>query len=143
MNIIQATPSIYATKHSGNIKPMTRLIQKESIMPPDFSAIVTLSGRLPLSITYNGKGILGSPTDDLDAAKDARMNAAKDAALDKNTRLSASIAANTAYAYAVSLLYVNLAAISFALAKKSPKVAAGIQPVSPTLSSATTPHLAR
>jgi hypothetical protein len=45
--------------------------------------------------------------------------------------MAASISANSAYAYAVSLLYVNTATISYVVAKMAPKIMAGIQPVAP------------
>lgn len=137
MNIIQATPSIYAAKPSGSTKTATHWIQRETRMPPSFSSIVTLSGRLPTTPIYNEKGLLESSADGgADGSQEARKIAAKNAALDENTRLSASIAANTPYAYAVSLLFVNSAAISVEIAKKLPKTIPGVQPVSPAFPSA-------
>lgn len=137
MNIIQATPSIYAAKPSGSIKTTTHWIQREALLPPSFSSIVTLGGRLPTTPIYNERGLLESSADDrADGSQEARKIAAKDAALDESTRLSASIAANTPYAYAVSLLFVNVAAASIEIAKKLPKAIPGVQPVSPAFPSA-------
>ena len=142
MNIIQATPSIYEPKHIGSVRSSTHVEQKERVVQPTPSSIVTL-GEIPtISTNYNKNGLFESDINNIDGAKKASDILAKEAMLDENTRLSASIAANTPYAYAVSLLYVNSTTNSYILAKMLPKAISGIQPVSPISSYLSTTGLA-
>lgn len=131
MNIIQATPSIYEPKHVGSARSSARIEQNERVVQPSLSSIVTLGDRPTISTTYNKNGLFESEENTIDGAKKASDILAKEAALDENARLSASIAANAPYAYAVSLLYVNSTTNSYILAKMLPKAISGIQPVSP------------
>lgn len=127
MNIIQATPSIYATRFSPSLRVMTRTEQKA--VEPTLGVVVTLGCKHASLETYNKDGCIESISTNVDGLE---SNVAEKAAnQDKNTRLSASIEASSAYAYAISLLYVNVAVNSEGMAKKFSKVATGIQPVSP------------
>ncbi len=142
MNIMQATPSIYGPKHIGSVRSSAHVEQKERVSLPTPSSIVNLGESATISTNYNKNGLFESEVNNIDGAKRASNILAKEAAQDESTRLSASIAANTPYAYAVSLLYVNVATNAYILAKMLPKTISGIQPVSPISSYLSTTGLA-
>ncbi len=141
INIIQATPSIHEAKRIVSFRSIARPEQKAQVLQPSPSVIVTLGKSVAEPLVYNKDGLIES-ADSVDDAMNASDKVAKRAIQDQNTRMAASIAANSAYAYAVSLLYVNTATTSYAAAKILPKAITGIQPVSPISAFSTTIQLA-
>ncbi len=142
MNIIQATPSIHEAKRIVSFKSIARPEQKERIFQPSPSVIVTLGKSVSEPLIYNKDGFIESATNSVDDAMNASDKVSKKAIQDENTRMAASISANSPYAYAVAQLYVNTGAVSDVVAKMLPKAIAGIQPVSPISSYGTTLQLA-
>jgi hypothetical protein len=131
--------NVYPTKFPSGLRAATRVEQK--ISEPALGVLVTLGCKhIDLKI-YNKHGCIESTTAEVDGTE---SNDAENAAnLDENARLTASIQANSAYAYAVSLRYVNVVVIPEVVAKKFPKVPTGIQPVSPVPSCLAAPNLTR
>ncbi len=141
MNIIQATPSINESWRITSFKSIDRPEQKERILQPSPSVIVTLGKSVSDPLIYNKDGFIGS-VDSVDDGMNASDKVTKQVIQDQNARMAASISANSPYAYAVAQLYVNTGTASETVAKMLPKAIAGIQPVSPISTYGTTLQLA-